>query len=111
VFYTPPAGFTNADSFTYTVTDNYGISATGTITVAIKVDTSQGQNLTITTLGSSYLINGNGIPGYTYRVQSTSTLSPANWQNIGTVTADGTGAFHYTDTPPGGQIFYRTAYP
>jgi hypothetical protein len=84
----------------------------GTINVAIAVDTSAGQNLTITSLGNgSYLINGNGIPNYTYHVQSTPTLSSPNWQNIGTVTTDSTGAFQYTDTPSGGIGFYRTVYP
>ena len=70
VFYAPIQGFTNADSFTYTVSDNYGGSAVGTITVAIVTDTSPGQNLTITNLGNgSYLISGNGIPDYTYTLQ------------------------------------------
>jgi len=109
VFYTPPAGFTSADSFTYTVTDAYGISAVGTITVAIEVNNTQSQNLAITILGGgSVLIIGNGIPGYTYRVQFTTTLNPPNWQNIGTVTADSTGAFQYPTTAAG---YYRTAYP
>jgi hypothetical protein len=114
IFYAPASGFTNADSFTYTVADGYGGSAVGTITVAIEVDTSAGQNLTITSLGNgSYLINGNGIPNYTYRLQHTPTLNPANWQAIpgANLTADSTGAFQYTDTPTGGMGFYRTVYP
>ena len=75
VFYTPTAGFTNADSFTYTVTDGHGGSAIGTVTVAIAVDNSPGQNLVITSLGGgSFLINGSGIPGRTYRMQSTDSL-------------------------------------
>ncbi len=114
VFYTPPQGFTNADSFTYTVSDGYGGSATGTITVAIEVDNSPGANLTITNLGNgSFLINGNGIPDRTYTLQFSPSLNPANWQNIpgGSVTADSTGAFQYTDTPAGGGGFYRTVYP
>ena len=114
VFYAPAQGFTNADSFTYTVRDGYGGSAVGTITVAIEVDTSAGQNLTITSLGNgSYLINGNGIPDYTYRLQHSPTINPANWQDIpgASVTADSTGAFQYTDTPSGGMGFYRTVYP
>ncbi|MGD1086477.1 MAG: MBG domain-containing protein [Verrucomicrobiota bacterium] len=114
VFYAPADGFTNADSFTYTVTDPYGGSAVGAVTVAIFVDTSPGQNLTITDLGNgSYLIVGSGIPGYTYRLESTPTLGPADWQAIpgASVTADSTGAFQYTDTPAGGAQFYRSIYP
>jgi len=114
VFYAPAGGFTNADSFPYTVSDGYGGSAVGTVTVAIEVDTSAGQNLTITSLGNgSYLINGNGIPDYTYRLQHSPTINPANWQDIpgASVTAGSTGAFQYTDTPSGGMGFYRTVYP
>jgi subtilisin-like proprotein convertase family protein len=114
VFYAPASGFTNDDSFTYTVTDNFGESAVGTVFVVIEVDNSLGQNLTITNLGDgSYLIVGNGIPGRTYRLQSTPSLSPADWQIIagGSVTAGGTGSFQYTNTPAGGTNFYRTVFP
>ena len=114
VFYTPAAGFTNADSFTYTITDGHGGSVIGTVTVAIKADNDPGQNLTITDLGNgSFRINGDGIPGRTYRLQSTDTLSPANWQDIsgGSVTADSTGRFQYTDTPGAGPRYYRSVYP
>jgi subtilisin-like proprotein convertase family protein len=114
VYYTPASGFTNADSFTYTVTDGFGGSATGTVFVVIEVDNSQGQNLVITNLGNgSYLIVGNGIPGRTYRLESTPSLSPSDWQIIigGSVTAGSTGSFQYTNTPSGGTNFYRTVFP
>jgi hypothetical protein len=110
VIYSPAPGFTNADSFTYTVADGYGGSAVGNI----EVVTFAGQNLTITSLGNgSYLISGNGIPNYTYTLQYSATINPANWQNIpgASMTADGTGAFQYTGTPSGGTGFYRTVYP
>ena len=83
----------------------------GTITVAIAVDTSPGQNLTITSLGGgSYRISGNGIPGYSYTLQYSPTINPANWQAIpgASLTAGSTGAFQYTNTPAGGMGFYRT---
>jgi subtilisin-like proprotein convertase family protein len=114
VFYTPPAGFSNADSFTYTVTDGHGGSATGTVAVAIQVDNSKSQNLTITDLGNgSFLINGDGIPDYTYRLQSSDTITPYTWQDIvgGSTTADSKGKFSYTDTSVVGMRFYRTVYP
>jgi hypothetical protein len=114
VFYTPAAGFTNADSFTYTITDGHGGSAVGTVTVAIEVDNDPGVNLAITDLGNgSFRIDGSGIPGRTYRLQSTDTLTPANWQDIsgGSLTADSLGRFQYTDTPGVGARFYRTVYP
>jgi subtilisin-like proprotein convertase family protein len=114
VFYTPATGYTNTDSFTYTVTDGYGGSATGTVTVGIITDNAPGQNLTITCLGgNSYLINGSGIPDRTYRMQYTDSLTPANWQDLsgGSVTADPTGAFQYTDTSGSSSRFYRSVNP
>jgi subtilisin-like proprotein convertase family protein len=114
VFYTPTVGFTNADSFTYTVTDSNGVSAVGTVTVAILANTGLSQNLSITNLGNgSILITGNGIPAYTYRLQYSLTLVTPNWQDIigGSLTADSTGQFGYTDTPGGQTRFYRTVYP
>lgn len=113
-FYTPAAGFTNADSFTYTITDGRGGSAVGTVTVAIKVDNTQSQNLVISDQGGgSYLIRGNGIPGRTYRLQYSDVIGPFVWQNLsgGSVTADTKGSFQFTDTGGGAQRFYRSVYP
>ena len=114
VFYTPAAGYTNVDSFTYTVTDGHGGSATGTVTVGIFVDNLPSENLTITVLGNgNVLINGNGISGRTYHMQFTHSLSPANWQDIpgGTVTANNVGMFEFTDTTGEGSGYYRSASP
>ena len=114
VFYTPPAGFTNADSFTYTITDGRGGSAVATVSVTIKVDNSISQNLTVTPLGGNqYRIDGSGIPGRTYRLQYSDTTSPFVWQDIsgGSVTADGVGRFQYTDTSTATMRFYRSVTP
>ena len=112
VFYTPATGFTNADSFTYTITDGRGGSATGTVTVAIQVNDAPSQNLTIADLGGgSFLINGNGIVGYTYRLQYSDSTSPFDWQDLASVTADSTGKFTYTDTSGSSARFYRTVRP
>jgi len=114
VFYTPPVGFTNADSFTYTITDGQGGSTTGTVTVALQVDDNPSQNLTITALGENvYEIDGSGIPGYTYRLQASDTSSPFTWLDLpgGSLTADATGKFQYQDTTAAPMRFYRTVYP
>jgi hypothetical protein len=112
IFYAPLAGFTNADSFTFTVTDNYGGSATATVTVAIQVDNGQSQNLVITALGNNqFLISGSGIPGYTYRLQCSDTSGPFAWQDLVSKTADSTGKFQYTDTTASETRYYRTTYP
>lgn len=112
--YTPPVGFTNADSFTYTVEDNFGETAVGTVTVAIIMDNSPSSNLTITSLGNNmYEIDGNGIPGYTYQLQYSDSASPFNWQDLpgASFTADDLGRFQYIDTTTDGIRFYRSVSP
>jgi len=114
VSYTPLAGFTNADSFTYTINDGHGGSATNTVAVGVQVDNDPSQNLTIVSLdNNSVLIQGSGIPSRTYRMQSTGSLSPVDWQDVtdGAVTADSNGRFQYTDTAVSSQRYYRTVYP
>jgi hypothetical protein len=113
VFYTPPAGFTNADSFTYTITDGRGGSAVATVTVAILVDNAPSQNLVVTALGGNqYRIDASGIPGRTYRLQYSDT-APFNWQDLpgASLTADSAGRFQYTDTSTAPTRFYRSVYP
>ena len=34
VFYTPPGGFTNSDSFTYVIADSGALQATGSVSIA-----------------------------------------------------------------------------
>jgi len=114
VYYTPAEGHTNVDSFTYTITDGRGGSATGTVTVAIKVDNVPTENLTISHVGgNSYLIKGSGIPGRTYRLQSTESLAPAAWTDLpgASVTADSAGRFEFTDTTGAPTRYYRSVYP
>ena len=110
VFYTPPVGFTNADTFTYTISDGYGPPVTGTVTVNIRVDS--GPYLAISGLGNGSLaVRGNGIPGRTYRIQfATDPQNPA-WNLLGPATADTSGFFVFTDTNGTSQRFYRSVYP
>jgi hypothetical protein len=114
VFYTPASGFTNTDSFTYTITDGHGGSAIGTVTVNLLTDDAVGQNLVITAQGGgTFLIKGCGIPGRTYRMQYTESLAPTAWTDFTNcnVTADSTGAFQFTDTSGSGSRYYRSVCP
>jgi hypothetical protein len=114
VTYVPASGFTNVDSFTYTIADGRGGSATATVTVNIKQDNEPGVNLTITSLGgNSYRIRGSGIPGRTYRLEYSNGLTPASWQALSgaSVTADAVGVFEYTDTSGAPTRYYRSVYP
>jgi hypothetical protein len=113
IHYTPAAGFTNEDAFTYQITDNRGEPVTGTVNVLVTSDPPS-PNLSVTDLGNgSYRIRFDGIPNLTYRIEYTATFSPPQWQTLGSGTADANGMFEIIDTPPPGfgQRFYRSVYP
>ncbi len=113
IHYTPPAGFTNNDSFTYQITDNRGEPVTGIVNVVASTDPPS-PNLSVTDLGNgSYRIRFDGVPGLTYRIEYTPALNPPQWQTLGSRTADPNGMFEIMDTPPPGfgQRFYRSVYP
>ncbi len=114
IYYTPLAGFTNVDAFSYTLSDGRGSNVTGTVLVNIKVDNSMAQNLAITQFAPhQFQLRFNGIPGRTYHIQHTDSLSPIEWLPLGLGTANELGIFEYIDTTPEGvtERFYRSVYP
>jgi len=112
LFYTPAAGFTNIDTFTYTISDGLSAPIPGTVTVAIRFDTGPSPNLTISNLGNgSYMIRGDGIPDRTYQIEFAEDPQPVNWQPLGPTTADPYGIFVFIDTNGTPQRFYRSVYP
>ena len=77
----------------------------------------------ITAIPSFRIVSGNftnnvfhlvacGGTNFQYQLQGTSDLTPTNWQNLGTFTADGTGAIQFDDTTASNhnQRYYRLAY-
>jgi hypothetical protein len=113
--YQPPAGFTNADSYSYIMADSGGLQATGTVSVVILVDGAQSQNVGgIDNLGNgSSRIHFSGLPGRTYPVQYATNLVTPVWLPLGTATADASGKFEFTDSPATNSPprFYRSTYP
>ena len=108
LFYTPAAGFTNKDSFTYTISDGYS-SATGLVTLNVPLDNAS--TLTISNLGTAYAIRGLGLPGQSHRIESTKQLGTTNWQASGMATGDSSGYFLFIDSTISTQHFYRTVSP
>lgn len=109
VTYTATSGTT--DSFTYTVSDGYGGTASTNINVTISA-ASQGFNQM-----NAQMVSGNahltylGIPGSKYALDWTHNLaSPVTWEPLVTNTAAGNGYLLFTNTPSGGADFYRTRY-
>jgi hypothetical protein len=116
VFYTPPAGYTNSDTFTYTVSDGFcGGMAAGLITVLVQPDTTPSGRYTIQEQldGSVLLTFMDGIPNRAYRIQYTDSLVNLNWQDLSTQTNDGFGSFQFTDSSPTNSParYYRAISP
>lgn len=114
VVYTPPAGFTNSDSFPFVLSDGRGGISQGTAAVNVTFDNVVPQNLRAELLGDgSVRLTFDGIPGRTYSIEFTDDLENPNWQILGTALAGETGIFTITDLlPPGApQRFYRATWP
>jgi hypothetical protein len=109
IYYNGPVTF--EDHFTYIITDG---TLTGTGTVYLEAVAAKAPSISNpATDGNGHpTFSGNGISGYTYGVESATSLS-GPWFNAGTVTAGANGSWGFTDAsqsnPP--IIFYRLYYP
>jgi hypothetical protein len=115
VYYQAPAGLTNSDAFTYTISDGYcGGLATGNVLVQVMPPNGLSyDNIIIVRPDSSVLLVFAGIPGSTCRIQACDTLSPPDWTDLSTNTADSLGAYQYIDHPPTNSAsrYYRSVSP
>jgi hypothetical protein len=115
LYYTPPVGSTNGDTFAYTVSDGHcGGTAIGLVTVQVRTDTSPSGNITIENRSDgSVLLTFSGIPDWTYRIQSTDNLAAPQWQDVATRRADLYGGYEYADWPltNAPTRFYRSVWP
>lgn len=120
VTYTPPAGYTGADVFNYTLSDAGGETATGTVTVSVL----SGNAISLNRVFGPIITNGNfvvrfaGLPGTTYTIEFTDTIIPVNWQKATNLTAPttagsyGRGVFQFSQSAAGVLTrYYRTVYP
>lgn len=114
IFYTPPAGYTNADAFNYLLSDgNCGGIAVGTVLVLLRQDNKPASRVTlIQAANGSVQVIFDGVPYQTYRVQITDSLAPANWHDVATQTADQFGSYTIVDqTATNGTRYYRSVSP
>jgi len=111
--YVSPPGFNGTDLFTYSASDNFGGTATATVTVTVP-DSEFSQNIKRYgwTNGFFWLLFG-GIPGRTYAIQATDTLNPPTWTTLATRVAAVTGEFEFIDpeVPRPPLRVYRSARP
>jgi len=115
VTYTPPAGFAGNDSFTYTLSDGRGGTASGSVLVTVTATSAAPPDF----LGLTYEAGGTRLrwrdfTTRVFRVEYSSTLAAGSWQSLpGTVTANGAGLIEFLDPtlPLPHRRFYRLITP
>lgn len=111
--YTPAGGFTNIDSFQYTVSDGHGGQANGTVQINVRASIASPTYLSVISLGNGdFRVHLDGIPDQAYRIQYTSDLVNPIWTDLMSGNADANGILEYVDHPASGQSrYYRSFYP
>jgi autotransporter-associated beta strand protein len=109
VYYQPAPGTNSADSFTYTVSDGFGGSATATVFMNVYPAAGPAQ---INSYSNGVAnIQFYGAPNHTYVVQTTTNLLTP-WWTISTNVADTNGTWNFTDpNATNAAQFYRPAQP
>lgn len=110
VVYSPPAGFSGADQFYYTVSDGKGGTARGVVTVSVAPDDRVVQyDVQVIATAGSTVVRFFGIPGLPYIIQCADAVT-GPWRDLSPPIAAGpTGLVEYLDTtsPKPPVRFYR----
>jgi hypothetical protein len=110
VTYTPRAGFLGSDSFSYTISDGNGGTASASVLVQVDPSPFAAHMLPPTIVNGGFQLNFSGYPGATYTLQRAESLA-GPWTDLGSVTVDGGGNGTLLDSnPPQGNAFYRAVY-
>lgn len=109
IFIDSPA---DGDSFTYTITDGLEVSV-GVVTLNSAANNGVTFNIRILADGADAILRVFGIPGRSYQIQTTDSLTPPiQWTNLGAAeTAASDGVIVRRETAPPQPRFYRAIQP
>lgn len=109
ILYTNTSG--TDDSFTYTVNDGFtSITATIAVQVYSPVGFNKLSGPNPTGNPGEYEFSYLGIPGQSYAIEETSSLTPPAWLPVVTNTAAGNGSLNFIITPANPSGFFRTRH-
>lgn len=102
VFYLPPEDFNNFDSFTYTVRDGRGKTATAVVGVEVRPqdDGPKRNQLRIGRVEATDHVHLMfvGTPGQAYRIEATGEIEDPDWVTLATQVAGPNGLYEYIDS-------------
>jgi autotransporter-associated beta strand protein len=102
-----------ADEIDYTIADGQGGTAAGVINVVIGAVPNSSVGAAVINGNGSVTLSFTGVPWYTYQVEAATDLAPpVVWTTVSTNTADGVGAWQFTDTQATNypNRYYRSVY-
>jgi len=115
ITYTPAPGFSGTDTFTYTIVDAGGLTASATATVQVRDLKDQGLSVLGPPVlaGNTFTVRFAGIPGLVHEIEACDDLSTAIWVKIGESTAGTFGLFEFVDpdAPSHATRYYRSRQP
>jgi fibronectin type 3 domain-containing protein len=119
ITYHPPTNYVGTDTFHFVVSDINGCATTAAITLTVSSKDALSSNVVYGPVleGTDLVVRFAGVPGESYTVEFTSSLTPANWQKKTNLTAPaphqglGIGIFEFRDTTGATAGFYRTVWP
>lgn len=113
VIYFPPTAYIGSDSFTFTVSDSYGATATGNVFVTIEPPSLSRPFINGLTrqVGRNVQLRCSGVPGQTYLLQASTALN--NCSTVSTNSANASGVILFLDQNAVSYPlrFYRLAVP
>ncbi len=113
VTYTPSSGYIGADAFTYTLSDDRGGTATGTVSVVVEAGGVLALDIfRPVVVNDNFTVGFAGVPGRTYTIERQVLPSPT-WQKVTNLSAPSQGVFQFSESIGGatGIRFYRMVYP
>lgn len=113
ITYTSATNYVGADEFSYTLSDNYGGTAIGTVQVTVVADDEHFNRISYpSTIGSgTVMLNYQGIPGLDYALEwATNLTAPIGWMPVLTNTADMSGTVTFTNAPVDPHNYFRTRF-